>query len=255
MKKIFLFSMVLMLAAVMAAPAMAQGQNGQGQLKKEEKNKVVTTSQAQNLAKYVRRSVNVQGELVSVSGTTFPATLVVKVEKLSPKKNKKWTGAYPEVGKEMTVKVYSDSKFVRKWWGKSSLEELTAGDKLELTVKTNEDGTVTASRVKNDSLQWSWKVHNGIVENLDLSNKTFTLKQSNGTLVSVKVDDKTKVVVLSGANKPETGTVNNLQNGNHVHVRGVVNNKTKVVTASYVKINPLVENISATTTVSTTVTQ
>lgn len=193
----------------------------------------------------MRRQASIQGELVSMSGTTLPATIVVNVSKVAPKKNKKWTGAYPEVKKEMTVLVDANTKFVRKYWGKSSLEELTVGDKLDVRVKTNEDGTVTATLVKDDTLHWTWKVHNGKIENLDATAKTFTLVQNNKKSVTVKVDAKTKIFVPNSAS---TSTFDGLQNGQVAHVRGIINTKTKVITASLVRVSvPKVEAATSTT--------
>lgn len=179
-----------------------------------------------------------------MSGTTLPATLVVKVSKVSPKKNKKWTGAYPELKKEVTVLVDAKTKFVRKYWGKSSLGELTIGDKLDVTVKTNEDGTVTASRVKDNTLQWTWKVHNGVIEDLDATAKTFTLKQNEKKSVKVLVNDKTKILVPPYSST--SSTFADLQNGQIAHIRGTINNKTKVITASLVRINASVEVATST---------
>ncbi len=159
---------------------------------------------------------------------------MINVSKVAPKKNKKWAGAYPEVKKEVTMIVDSNTKFVRKYWGKSSLEELTVGDKLDVRVKTNEDGTVTATLVKDDTLHWTWKVHNGAIENLDLTAKTFTLKQNNKKTVTVKIDAKTKILVPPYSSTSTTFA--DLQNGQIAHVRGIINNKTKVITASYIRV-------------------
>lgn len=184
-----------------------------------------------------------------MSGTTLPAKLTVMVNKVAPKKNKKWTGAYPEVKKEITLLVDANTKFVRKYWGKSSLEELTVGDKLDVRVKTNEDGTVTATLIKDDTLQWTWKIHNGTIGNLDATAKTFTLTQNNKKSVTVKVDAKTKIFI---PNASATSTFADLQNGQIAHVRGIINNKTKVITASLIRVSvPRVEatmNTTATTT-------
>ena len=182
-----------------------------------------------------------------MSGTVAPVTLVVKINKIAPKKNKKWAGAYPKVKKEVAVLVDANTKFVRKYWGKSSLEELTVGDKLDVRVKTNEDGTVTATLVKDNTLHWTWKVHNGVIEGLDATAKMFTLKQRNGVSAKVIVNDKTKILVPSYSST--SSTFANLQNGQIAHVRGIINTKTKMITASLVRVSaPKVE--VATSTVS-----
>jgi len=178
-----------------------------------------------------------------MSGTTLPAQLVITVNKVTPKKNKKWTGAYPEVKKEVTVLVDANTKFVRKYWGKSSLEELTVGDKLDVRVKTNEDGTVTATLVKDDTLHWTWKIHNGRISNLDATAQTFTLTQNEKKSWTVKVDAKTKILVPPYSST--SSTFADLKVDQIAHVRGVINTKTKVINASMIRVN--VPEVQATT--------
>src|SRR3989339_520997 len=246
MKKATLLLVLAMLLGTMT-PALAEKPED-----KEKQKNVAPLTQTQIQSKFVRRQASIQGELVSMSGTTLPATIVVNVSKVAPKKNKKWIGAYPEVKKEITVKVDANTKFVRKYWGKSSLEELTVGDKLDVRVKTNEDGSVTATLVKDDTLHWTWKVHNGAIDGLDLTAKTFTLKQKNGKSVTVKVDAKTKIFI---PNASATSTFDGLQNGQIAHVRGIINNKTKVITASLIRVSaprvvaPVVTATSTATTI------
>jgi len=246
MKKATLLLVLAMLLGTMT-PALAEKPEDKG---KQKNNAPLAQTQIQS--RFVRRQASIQGELVSMSGTTLPATIVVNVSKVAPKKNKKWTGAYPEVKKEITVLVDANTKFVRKYWGKSSLEEVTIGDKLDVRVKTNEDGTVTATLIKDDTLQWTWKVHNGAIDGLDLTAKTFTLKQKNGKSVTVKVDGKTKIYV-----PPYTATGStfaDLQNGQIAHVRGIINNKTKVIMASYIRVGVVKPVVALPMTTSTQVT-
>lgn len=248
MKKAIMVSVVMAVVLAMAMPAIAKQPLKKvkptgNQLGVVLNNASSTPAQVQ--AKYVRRPASIQGELVSMSGTTLPATIVVSVSKVAPKKNKKWTGAYPEVKKELTVVIDANTKFVRKYWGKSSLEELTVGDKLDVRVKTNEDGTLTATLVKDDTLHWTWKVHNGVIEGLDATAKTFILKQNNKKSVTVKVDAKTKILVPPYSST--SSTFADLKVGQVAHVRGVINTKTKIITASLVRVNALVEALKTPT--------
>ncbi len=217
MKKTLLLSIAVMLGLMLATPVMA----------------VKPTDKA--VGKFVRRMTQVSGELTVINGGTASSTsLTVKIKTVKPKKNKNWVGAYPEVSKDLIVLVDAKTKFVRKYWGKSSLEELTIGDKLNITAKTNEDGTLTARLVKDDTLHWTWKVHNGVIDGLDATAKTFTLKQNNKKSVTVKIDAKTKIYV-----PPYTATGStfaDLQNGQIAHVRGIINNKTKIITASFIRV-------------------
>jgi|GEM_PF-2976647 len=183
--------------------------------------------------KYTRRSVVAQGVLKEIKAMTAPTELVVTVNSITPKKNKKWVGAYPAKATDLTVKVDAKTKVVRKYNGKSDLTELTAGDKVQVTGKTNEDGTVTATLVKDDSISNTLRVYAGKIESLDVTNSTFVLPQGK-TKVTVKIDTKTKLIVPDMA----TPTFVDLQVGDKVHVRGIINAKTKYLTASLVRVSP-----------------
>jgi hypothetical protein len=244
----------MMVALAMAMPVLAKQPLKKVKPMESQSGVVSSASSTQTQVKFVRRQATIQGELKSVSGTTLPATLVVSVNKVAPKKNKQWTGVYPEVKKEITVLVDANTKFVRKYWGKSSLEELTVGDKLEVRVKTNEDGTVIATLVKDDTLHWTWKVHNGRISNLDATAQTFTLTQNNKKIVTVKVDAKTKILVPPYSST--SSTFADLKNDQIAHVRGIINTKTKVITASLIRISvPKVEAVTTSTASTVTTTQ
>jgi len=256
MKKTILLSVVTMFVLSMALPAMAAGPKDKTEMKGGERNRVMattTTGTVKYQEKYMRRSANLTGTVVAMSGSVLPAQVTIKLEKVSPKKNSKWTGAYPEEGKEVTVLVDSNTKFVRKYWNKSNLGEMTLGDKLDVKIKTNENGTVTASYIRNESLSWSLRAHNGTVSNLDTANKTFSLNQRNGQTVSVKMDDKTKVFVSSSTS---TAAISDLKNDQLVHVRGAYNSRTKLIAASAVRVSlPKIENTTSTVAITTTTQQ
>jgi hypothetical protein len=78
-------------------------------------------------------------------------------------------------------------------------------------------------------------VHNGVIEGLDVTAKAFTLVQNNKKSVTVKVDAKTKILVPPYSSTSTTFA--DLQNGQIAHIRGIINTKTKVITASLVRVS------------------
>jgi len=254
MKKTILLSVVSLFVLSMALPVLAEGPKDKGELKLKERERVMATTTTgtpkYQPEKFVRRSANLTGTVIAMSGNVLPANITIKLERVSPKKNSKWAGTYPEEGKEVVILVDSGTKFVRKYWNKSNLGEMTLGDKLDVKIKTNSDGTVTASYIRNESLSWSLRAHNGTIANLDITNKTFTLNQRNGQVVNVKMDDKTKVFVSSST----TTSLADLKNDQLAHVRGLYNSRSKMITAGVIRVSlPKLEN--TTTTISTTTTQ
>lgn len=257
MKKKILLSAVILVVLSMALPAFAEGPKDKGNVPLRERERVVATSTTSTVRKqpekYVRRNANLSGTVVAMSGSVLPAKITVKLEKVSPKKDARWAGAYPVSGKEIVVVVDSNTKFVRKYWNKSNLEEVAVGDKIDLKIKTNQDGSVTASYIRNESLGWTIKAHNGVISNIDTANKTFTLNQRNGQVVAVKMDDKTKVFVSSSTS---TTAISDLKNDQLVHVRGAYNSRTKLIAASAVRVSlPKIENTTSTVAITTTTQQ
>lgn len=241
-KKIVISFLTLAVAFSLLSPALAKNDDkenkGKGKAfgleKRDGDRDERKATSTKPVVKFARRAATITGELVSVAGSVASTTLVVKAGKVTPKKAKKWIGAYPEGGKEITVKIDEKTKIVRKYYGKSSLEELTVGDKLHIVVKTNEDGTVTAQTVRDDSLHITLKVYNGNIESLNVASSSFVLKQNAKKSFTINTDAKTKFVVPDVA----SSTFANLKVGDRAHVRGVINTKTKVITASVVRVIP-----------------
>lgn len=221
MKKIFLVLFVAIFFFTAILPVLAKSNNGigKGQIKK-----------------YVRRTVTVSCKLVEIkNATTATSTeLIVSVKTVWPKKAKKWEGTYPEANKSLIVKIDAKTKFVRRYLGKSSLEEMAVGDDLRIVGKTNEDGTINATIIQNNFLTMTLKVNNGIIESVNSAESSFVLKYANGKVLTIKVNEKTKIVI-PGFEKP---TFADLKSGNIVHVRGIMNNKTKIITATMVRVSP-----------------
>lgn len=194
-------------------------------------------------AKFVRRSLTVKGTITALPGPVAPTNLVIKVTSLFPQKAKKWAGSYPVVGNGLTVNIASTTRVIRLYGAKAGLSELQAGDAVRIIAKTNEDGTVTAQVVRDNSINWLvW--NRGTIESIDSANKTFTFKQSKRVL-TVKVTDATKLAVRGVT----TSTFADLKVGQKADIKGVINTRLNIVDASRVTAWTPVVKVHVTSTI------
>jgi hypothetical protein len=114
--------------------------------------------------------------LVRMNTTVIPTTIQVKI---LPTPGLKANDVNNLIGQEdalVTVNVTENSKLVRKYFGRTNLEEFSVGDKLEIIGRVNDDGTVDAKVIKNNSI---WKTnlgaYPGVVVGIDKSNNFITL--------------------------------------------------------------------------------
>jgi len=232
MKKIFIVGLVAALSLLALAPAMAD--------------EATTTSSGTPTpvvqAKFVRRAVTVTGTLTSLAGTSAPTTMVLKVANVLPKKAKKWTGIYPTVGSDLTVNIATTTKVIRFYGAKAALSELQVGDSFRLVVKTNEDGTVTAQVVRDNSIHVT-VLKTGKITSIDTAGNSLVMTSGKTTL-TVMLDSTTKIKIA----KVTTPTIANLNVGDAVTVNGLINTHTSTVyKTTSVRVVAL-KKVTATTT-------
>jgi len=237
MKKVFILSLIAVMSLVAFSPALANEGN--------EGNASSTLATSMLRAKYVRRALTIKGTITTLTGTAAPTTMVIKVTSLLPKKAKKWTGTYPVVGNDLTVNIASTSRVIRLYGAKAGLGEFQVGDEVRLVGKTNEDGTVTALVLRDNSINWLiW--NRGTIDSINATNNTFVLKQPKRNL-TITVTDATKISVRGVT----SSTFANLQVGQKADIRGVINTRLNTVNATGVKAwTPVVKTeMHATSTV------
>ncbi len=184
--------------------------------------------------KLVRRELTLRGELTAMSSTS----LTVKVSSVRPDFHQQWSSVssstFPGKDTLVTVKVDNKTKVVRRFNGKSSLDELTVGDTMQIVGRLNDDGTVSARVVKDDSIQMTHRVHHGTIASLDAAAKSFsmTLMSSSSVAFTVHTDSNTKFMVPGVTST----SFANLKVSDKVWVRGIVNTRTKVIDANVVKV-------------------
>ena len=128
-------------------------------------------------------------------------------------------------GKSYMVTVTSQTKFRRHFWGKSSLDEVSVGDVVNVFGKwANEEKTqITASMIRNLSVQKKNGVFFGEV--VSISGNTFvikTIKRENQTVTigSAKLVNR----------KQETITKADILVGHRIRVKGLWDKTAKTIT-------------------------
>ena len=95
-------------------------------------------------------------ELVRINSTVIPTTLQVKILPTPTLRKNDVNNLIGTEGKLVTVNVTEDTVLVRKYFGRTTLAEFTPGDILHIVGRVNDDGTVDAKLIKNESI---WMTH------------------------------------------------------------------------------------------------
>ncbi len=96
--------------------------------------------------------------LTRMDSTVVPTTIQVKMEKTPGLSEGDVNNLIGTEGTLITINVTEDTRIVRKYFGKTTLEELSIGDKLRIVGRVNDDGTVDAKLIKDNSI-WKTNLH------------------------------------------------------------------------------------------------
>jgi len=106
--------------------------------------------------------------LVRMDSALVPTTIQVKIEKTPGLRANDVNNLIGTEGALVTVNITEDTKIVRKYFGLTTLEEFSIGDQLRVIGRVNDDGTIDAKVVKNNSI---WKTstqgHAGVVNEVN----------------------------------------------------------------------------------------
>jgi hypothetical protein len=177
--------------------------------------------------------VNVfNAELLETSGTTPPTTIKVKILESPTLKSNDINNLIGMPGNEKTINVTENTILVRRWFGRTTLDEFVPGDKLMIVGKVNDDGTVTAKLIRDNDI---WRASTmgvpGEITSIDVANNQFVVSWL-GKTVTVKVTSETKIVV--GENN--SATISDLKVGDLVRGRGVWSATSQVLTADVIVV-------------------
>jgi len=117
-----------------------------------------------------------KAELVRLSSTIVPTTLQVKILPTASLRANDVNNLLGTEGTLVTVNVTEDTRLVRKYFGKTTLAEFAPGDTLHIVGRVNDDGTVDAKLIKNESI-WQTNLfgHVGTVTEINTSENYFVM--------------------------------------------------------------------------------
>lgn len=170
-----------------------------------------------------------EGELSEINSATVPTDIRVKVTKTAARPGDK--NALIAVGDERILHVKDDTKIVRRFMGKTDLSEYVAGDQLLVVGRLNDDGTIDAKTLKNNSI-WLVGTHGiaGEITAIDVAGSKFTMVWGDKTF-TVEVSEKTEIK-KAGAKV----VLSDLAVGDKVKGRGTARGRTNTVRASVVHV-------------------
>ncbi|MEK7060804.1 MAG: hypothetical protein AAB937_01070 [Patescibacteria group bacterium] len=131
-------------------------------------------------------------------------------------------------GKSFIVNVDNKTQFRRRFWGKSSLAEMSVGDTINVIGLWADDAhtTINATLVRDVSIQKRFGVFFGEVKSLLSSGWVMTTVSGKRADQTVTVDNQTKFTNRKG----ETITQADVKVGQKVRVRGLWNSNDNTVT-------------------------
>jgi hypothetical protein len=136
------------------------------------------------------------GTVVNISGDGSSVISGVKVMQLAGSTifaRMYWGDSYVR----LTIKTNSNTKFYRATGEVTGLSEITEGNMLDITGSINSGSdvlTITASTIKNQSVQKKQNVFSGKVSGVDLPNNSFLLNTTKYGIVTVKTNTTTQFI-------------------------------------------------------------
>lgn len=100
------------------------------------------------------RTFRPNATLVRLDSAIVPTTIQVKIEATAGLRANDVNNLIGIEGALVTVNVTEDTKLVRKYFGRVTLDEFSIGDKLHIVGRVNDDGTIDAKMIKDNSI---WK--------------------------------------------------------------------------------------------------
>ena len=122
------------------------------------------------------RTFKPNATLVRLDSTIVPTTIQVRMDKTPGLRANDVNNTIGSEGALITVNVTEDTKIVRKYFGRTTLDEFSVGDKLSIVGRVNDDGTIDAKVIKNNSI---WKTstqgYAGVVTGVDIPGSFITV--------------------------------------------------------------------------------
>lgn len=187
------------------------------------------------------RTFRPNATLVRLDSTIIPTTIQVRIDATPGLSANDVNNLIGGEGKLVTVNVTEDTNIVRKYFGKTTLAEFTVGDKLQIVGRFNDDGTIDAKLLKNNSI---WKTNTGgrmgVISAIDVQNSFIMLdwtpiKYATMKQLKKKLDDASDSVT---AQSISTSTKEGID---HNELKESLKNRIK--TAIKTKVGKLTRNV------------
>ena len=159
----------------------------------------------------------IRGDLTEISSTTL--------------KISSWGGVW-------MVNVTPNTKILRRFDGKASVDEMAVGDRIGVSGTFSRTSTaINAAYVKDWSIQRRFATFRGIVTSVGVGEFTMTARQKvdgenrdlfGTTTIRVLIVPETKLIIKGATS---TGTTTSIQTGMRADVRGIWNRLQSVLTA------------------------
>ena len=150
--------------------------------------------------------------LTRLDSTVVPTTIQVKMLRTPGIKANDVNNLIGTEGTLITVNVTEDTLITRKYFGRTTLAEFTVGDRLMVVGRVNDDGTIDAKMIKNNSI---WKTtskgHAGVVTEVNTEDNYLMV---NWTPIVYLPKKKLKEAIGEADNAVEIQATNNVVNKN-----------------------------------------
>ncbi len=209
---------------------------------------IVVLRRGEDLFMRVTRWV-VPAEITSIPEDTseLPYTITAKVLESKFYEKGDVNNLIGEPGTEITIKIDENTRLVRRYLGRANIGEFMEGDKIRVIGRLNEDtGYIDANLVKNNSIQ-RLGVSNRIGEVLSVDTSANTIsatpigiknpitgkrrKISNALTWTVQLNENTEIKEMG-----EDISLNDIEVGDIIRVRGTANRRTTSVDANAVAV-------------------
>jgi len=221
---------------LLPSAVQAHGRGGQGPLGHQH---------GQPIHRVVRHLRTLTGRVVSINDTATPVSLTLRAGNRAL----------------VTISVSSTTRFLRRYGGASTFDEILVGDHLSVWGSFEAGGrsAFDALRIQNLSIQRAWVRVEGRVASVT-ADGAFLSFHGSGRFQRNHITAITfspTVVVMSG---PATTTVAAIQPGMHILVLGLYDRKARVVHAERIRIlqapvpQPTSTPVAATATLTATAT-
>lgn len=149
---------------------------------------VVVLRRGDNLFMKIR-TFRPNAKIVSIDDTVVPTTIKVVLVLTDGLRRNDVNNLIGTEGEEVIINISEDTKIVRKYFGITTLAEFSAGDLVSIVGRVNDDNTVDAKLLKNNSVwKTSTKGHAGVVTEVNTSENYFMIDW-----ISLKIPTKKMV--------------------------------------------------------------